>query len=358
MSDLTPFVVAPASTLREVMSTIDRNGVGVALVVDSAGRLLATITDGDLRRAILGGIDLDVPASTLLSRFDPARGGKVPLTLPVGTPDAQVLRVMVERVIRHVPIVDAEGRLVELKSLPELTKEYERPLQAVIMAGGLGTRLRPLTDNVPKPMLPVGQRPLLERMLEQLKQAGVTQVNVTTHYKADVITEHFGDGKAFGVDIRYVREDQPLGTAGALGLMEAKDDPVLVINGDILTRVNFRALRDFHREHRADMTVCVRQYDLKVPYGVVESDGVVVTGIVEKPLLRHFVSAGIYLLDPGVTSLVAAGERCDMPDLIRRLIADRKRVVSFPISEYWMDIGQLADYEQAKSDLASGRLEP
>src|SRR6185436_7083304 len=172
--------------------------------------------------------------------------------------------------------------------------------RALVMAGGFGNRLWPLTEEVPKPMLPVGDKPLLEWIVEQLKHAGIRQVNVATHYKGDVIAEHFKNGEAFGVDIRYVKEDQPLGTAGALSLLEVVDEPLLLMNGDILTRVDFRALLHFHREHKADLTMCVRQYEFNIPYGVIETDGVNVKGISEKPLVRQFVNAGIYLLNPHV----------------------------------------------------------
>src|ERR1044072_3325114 len=171
-------------------------------------------------------------------------------------------------------------------------------MRAVIMAGGYGTRLLPLTDQIPKPMLPVGDRPLLEIIVDQLKEAGIRQVNVATHYKSEAISDHFKNGEDFGVDIRYVKEDQPLGTAGALSLLEESDEPLLVINGDILTRVDFHAMLNFHREHAADLTVAVRQYEFRVPYGVIDTDGVAVTGISEKPMVRQFINAGIYLLNP------------------------------------------------------------
>jgi len=231
------------------------------------------------------------------------------------------------------------------------------PLQAVIMAGGGGTRLRPLTENVPKPMLPVNDRPLMELIIEQLSQAGIRQVNVTTHYKGQQIVDHFGDGQDFGVELNYINEDRPLGTAGALGLMKTPQEPVLVINGDVLTQLNFRAMFDYHREHQADLTVAVRKYDLNVPYGVIESDGAFVRGLVEKPLLSFFVNAGIYLLEPSVHRYIPHGQRFDMTDLIQRLLEEERPVVSFPVVEYWLDIGLHADYKQAQEDIENRRLE-
>lgn len=355
MVELARVLVLPNNSIREVMACIDRNAKGIALVVDEERRLTGTVTDGDIRRALLAGMDLDLPVQALLERRAPARH-PTPLTAPVGTPDTQLLQMMKEYALRHIPLVDDAGRALDLALLSDLVKDYELPLTAVVMAGGYGTRLSPLTEELPKPMLPVGDRPLLELIIEQLRQAGIRRVNLATHYEGEIIARHFGDGQDFGVEIRYVKEDQPLGTAGALGLLDAADYPLLVINGDILTRVDFRAILDFHREHQADMTVAVRQYELHVPYGVVETDGVAIIGISEKPVVRHFINAGIYLLNPEVCRYIPEGEPYDMPDLISRLVADGRRVVSFPIHEYWLDIGQLDDYEQAQESITNGEF--
>jgi dTDP-glucose pyrophosphorylase len=353
MSNLSKLVVSPRSSIRQVMECIDHNGQGIAVVVDDERLLTATITDGDIRRAILAGINLDLPAEMLLERRESAFHSG-PVTALVGTPDAALLHMMTETGLRHIPLVDEENHVVDVALLSELVKEYELPLRAVVMAGGYGTRLRPLTEELPKPMLPVGTRPLLELIVEQLKQAGIRQVNVATHYKGELIAEHFRDGRDFGVDIRYVKEDQPLGTAGALSLLEESDEPLLVMNGDILTRVDFRSMLHFHREHQADLTMAVRQYEFSVPYGVIETDGVVVKSISEKPVVRHFINAGIYLLNPSVCRLIPNGQPYDIPDLISRLLDEGQRVVSFPIREYWLDIGKTDHYLQAQADLANG----
>lgn len=354
MSRLDELVVSPESCLREVLACIDRGAQGIALVLDDQRHLIATVTDGDLRRAILAGMDLELPVNGLLARRDP-RFHTGPVTASVGTPDSELLHLMSTTTLRQIPLIDNDGRVVSIALLSELVKEYELPLRAVVMAGGYGMRLRPLTDDIPKPMLPVGDRPLLELIVEQLRGAGIRQVNVTTHYKSEVIADHFKDGQAFGVDINYVNEDQPLGTAGALSLLEESDEPLLVMNGDILTRVDFRAMHDFHREHNAELTVAVRQYEMRVPYGVVETNGVEVTGISEKPVLRQFINAGIYLLNPAVVRLIPNGEASDIPDLIHRLMKDNRRVVCFPVREYWLDIGKADNYDQAKADVATGR---
>ena len=351
-----PFVHAHDS-IRQTMAVIDRHAKGVALLVDNECRLITTITDGDIRRAILVGMDVEQSIESLVSHA--ARGSgqsEGPLTAQVTTPATELLRLLAEKNLRQIPLLDEDGRVVDLAVLNDLVKDYELPLRAVIMAGGFGTRLRPLTEDLPKPMLPLGSRPLLELIVEQLRDAGIRKVNVATHYKGDVISDHFKDGQGFGVDIRYVKEDQPLGTAGALSLLEESDEPLLVINGDILTRVDFRAMLNFHREHQADLTVAVRQYEFNVPYGVVLTDGVAVKGISEKPIVRQFINAGIYLLSPPVRRLVPNGQPYDIPDLIELLLSEGRSVVSFPIREYWLDIGKADHYDQAQSDVAAGRF--
>ena len=357
VANLSDLCIAPHSSLRQAIACIDRNEKGIVLVTNEERRLLGTITDGDVRRAVLAGESLDTSVSKLLAR----KAGSPypePVTAGVGTERAALLQLMQERVIRQVPLLDADGRVVGLVTLDDLLPDQVLPLQAVIMAGGFGTRLRPLTEDLPKSMLPVGDRPLMELIVGQLRQAGIRRVNIATHYMAESIIEHFGDGHDFGVELNYVTEERPLGTAGALGLMQTPQELLLVINGDILTRVDFRAMLAYHQEHEADLTVAVRRYDLNVPYGVIESDGVFVRGLAEKPLLSLFVNAGIYLLEPSVHHYIPHDQRFDMTDLIQRLLDEGRPVVSFPILEYWLDIGHHADYLQAQEDAKSGRLVP
>lgn len=343
------------SSIRQAAASIDRNARGIVLVVDGEQRLFNTITDGDLRRAILAGLMLDDPISELLARKS-AVTPTPPVTAPVGTDPDALLYLMREHGVRQIPLLERDGCVVGLVTLDELVPDEVLPLQALIMAGGLGTRLLPLTEELPKPMLPVGTRPLLELIVEQLRLAGIRQVNLATHYKSELIADHFRDGSDFGVDIRYVKEDQPLGTAGALSMLEESEDPLLVMNGDILTRVDFRSMLHFHREHKADLTIAVREYEFRVPYGVIDTDGVQVRGISEKPLMRYFINAGIYLLNPSVCRMIPERQAYDIPELIERLLAEGHTVVSFPIREYWLDIGKTDHYSQAQTDVASGRF--
>ncbi len=351
-SDLEQILVSSACSLRDAVQRIDRSGLGIALVVDPTGRLLATVTDGDVRRAILAAIDLDAPVQALLGRSERPS----PLTAPAGTAPETAIRLMHEAGVRHLPLVDEGGRVVDLLRLGDVEPDLVAPVTAVVMAGGFGTRLRPLTDETPKPLLPVGDKPLLHLILDQLREAGVRKVRVTTHYRAEQIAQYLGNGDAFGLEVRCIAEEQPLGTAGSLGLVDAAEEPLLVINGDILTRLDFRKFVAFHLEHAAAMTVAVRRYEFEVPYGVVETDGVDVLAISEKPTLRVFVNAGMYLVDPRLRGLLPPRERCDMPDLIRLAVAAGQRVVTFPLHEYWLDVGKHGDYAQAQDDVQSGRF--
>ena len=353
--DLTKFLVSPDCSIREVITLIDTNTQGITLIVDEDKHLIGTVTDGDIRRTILSQIDLDLPVKVLLENRSSTPYPQ-PIVASSTTSETELIHLMNERGIRHIPILNLAKQVVDIAFLSDLMKEYELPLEAVVMAGGFGTRLRPLTENIPKPMLPVGDKPLLEIIINRLKKTGIRRVNLTTHYLGEVISQHFGNGKEFGVDIQYVEEKQPLGTAGALRLLEKPNEPLLVMNGDILTNLDFRAMLDFHHEQQAAMTVAVRANEIRIPYGVIELDGVEISNIKEKPIMRYFVNAGIYLLNPEIQELIPNNQNYDMPTLIERLIAEKRRVVSFPIHEYWLDIGQHPDYQKALTDVTQGAV--
>lgn len=349
----TELCLAADVPLRQAVAQLDRTGKGIVLVTDADGRLVGTITDGDIRRGILAGLTLEHTTGVLLATKAAATPPR-PVTAPAGTRPDALLRLMQKHSVRQIPLIK-DDRVAGLVTIDDLLPGVLPTAQAVIMAGGFGTRLRPFTDDTPKPMLPVGDKPLMERTVRQLQAAGIRRVSVSTHYLPEKIVNHFGDGRDFGVEFTYLREEQPLGTAGALGLMEAPTERCLVINGDILTRVDFRAMLVYHAEHAAALTVGVRTYEMKVPYGVIEADGPLVRRVVEKPSLRFFVNAGIYVLEPSAHRLIPTGRRFDMTDLIDKLIAEGHSVVSFPIVEYWLDIGQQPDYEQAQQDVRTGR---
>jgi len=341
-------VISPTASIADAIGQLDKAGTGALILCTGGTKLYGLLTDGDIRRAVLRGISLDTACEHIASR--------TPATTESGISAANAIHLMNQRDIHHLPVVDAEGNVVDLILRKDIVAEVQLNLSAVVMAGGYGKRLLPLTEQVPKPMLPVGDRPLLERTIEQLRRSGIRDISLITHYLADSIEQHFGDGRSFGVRLNYVQEDHPLGTAGGLKLMKQATRPFLVINGDILTRLSFEAMHDYHRKNDAEITVGVRKYEVKVPFGVVECEDVRITEIKEKPSLTFFVNAGIYLLEPSTCAYIPEGQHFNMTDLIKKLLESGRPVVSFPIMEYWLDVGQHADYKQAQEDIQNGKI--
>jgi dTDP-glucose pyrophosphorylase len=339
--------VSPGATVREAIKCIDGGAIEIALVADPRRRLIGTVTDGDVRRALLAGATLEDPIDSIVHRD--------PVTAPYGIEAAGLLTLMTSRGIDQVPLIE-NGRVVDVAFMRDLiAKDEKDDHPVVLMAGGRGTRLYPLTENTPKPMLPVGDKPLLERVVGQVRNAGFSRVLIAINYRGDVIEEHFGDGSRYGVEIDYLREHEPLGSAGALRLASAElDRTFVVMNADLLTNVNLAALMRFHVQETNALTVGVRQYALELPYGIAELDGTRIVSLDEKPTHTFFVNAGIYVVDPVVVRLMSdSAGRFDMTDLIDAALAAELRVGGFPIREYWIDIGQLADYQRAESDHAT-----
>jgi dTDP-glucose pyrophosphorylase/CBS domain-containing protein len=338
-------LISPRSRITDAIAQLDSAGTGALLLSEDGRSLWGLLTDGDIRRAILKGVSLWRPCGEIAMRQ--------PVVGSAEMEQAEILKLLNEHDVDQLPIVEAsDQRIRGLLLRRDLVPDDALPISAVIMAGGLGTRLLPLTDATPKPMLPVGDRPLLETIIQRLQRAGISRVHVTTHHLADRITKYFGDGHQLGVDIRYVPEDRPLGTAGGLRLLQEPSEPLLVINGDILTNISFRDFVAYHRKHRADVTIGVRKYDVQVPYGVVECDGPAVRGLKEKPNFSFFVNAGIYLLEPSVHPLIPPDERFDMTDLIQKLLEAGRPLVSYPIVEYWLDVGRPEDLRRAQEEIS------
>ena len=341
-------VISPTTSISDAVVLLDKAGTG-ALVLCENGRILSgLLTDGDIRRAILQGKSLDAPCFTIASRK--------PVVAMRPISKAEALRLMNLHDIHHLPVVDAENRVLEFWLRKDLVTDVGQDLSAVIMAGGYGKRLLPLTESVPKPMLPVGDRPLLELTIEQLRRSGIHHVNLTTHYLPESIVNHFGDGEGFGVNLNYLKEDSPLGTAGGLKQMTRPDGTFLVINGDILTGVPFQEMLVYHQKHEAVLTVGVRKYEMQVPFGVVECEDVRITKLKEKPSLSFFINAGTYLLEPSACDYIPEGRPFDMTDLMQKLIEAGQTVVGFPIMEYWLDVGRHEDYQKAQEDVLRGRI--
>lgn len=340
-------MISPAASISEAIAALDRAGTGALALCDDDRVLHGLLTDGDIRRAILHGVPMTEACRTIASRK--------PVVVPRSITPAAALQLMNLHDINHLPVVDGNNRAVGFLVRKDLVPDVSLNLSAVIMAGGYGKRLLPLTERVPKPMLPVGDRPLLELTIQQLHRSGIRDVNLTTHYLSDSIKDHFGDGMRFGVRLSYVKENNPMGTAGGLRQMKRPSGPFVVINGDILTGLSFQEMLDYHRKHRAVMTVGVRKYEMQVPFGVVECEDMRITGVREKPSLSFFINAGTYLLEPSACDYIPEGQPFDMTDLIQKLLQAGHRVVSFPIMEYWLDVGRHEDYQKAQDDVLKAK---
>ena len=346
MSDWRSAVLPPEATMEEAIRCLDQTALRMVMVVDSDGHLLGTITDGDIRRSLLKFLPMTESVKEVMFT--------TPSVASQEESRESILAAMKARDLLHMPIVDTDGELVGLETLQHLlsAKRYDNPV--FLMAGGFGKRLHPSTEHTPKPLLKVGQKPILEAILDQFVLAGFHNFFISTHYKAEMVRDHFGDGSQWGITIQYIHEESPLGTAGALGLLPKKQIglPLIMMNGDLLTKVDFEHLLNFHNEHGGDVTMCVREYDFQVPYGVIESDHHRVTSIVEKPVHNFFVNAGIYVLSPKILEQVDGTNYLDMPHMLETVIEQEGQVNMFPLHEYWLDIGQMEQFEKAQHDSA------
>jgi len=335
--------ISPSTLIRKALEVIDQGAMKIALVVDEEQVLIGTLSDGDIRRGLLSGLGMEDSIETIYN--------KKPTVCRLNDPKEKIIQTAVSRRVYQVPLVDDMGKVVKLAEIDHLIKKEKLPNQVVIMAGGMGKRLMPLTEHTPKPMLKVGGRPILETLVSRLQQQGFSEILISINYKGEQIKDYFGDGRLMGVNIRYIEETKPMGTAGALGILEEKPHhPVLVMNGDILTNVNFENLLDFHLKSEAEATMCVREYGLEVPYGVVRLNQNNIIAIEEKPVQQFYVNAGIYILNPEVIKSIDPGSAIDMTQIFEKLVQQNAVTVSFPIREFWMDIGKLEDYNRANNE--------
>jgi len=343
MLDFKDNCLPPNATMKQVITAMEEVRAKIVIVVNDDNRLLGTVTDGDVRRAILKGAGFDDPVTKIMNS-SPRVAGQ-------GDDRATLVDLMRRNICRHIPILDQEGRIVGLESLDEIVEYSQSDSLVVLMAGGLGSRLMPLTENIPKPMLKVGGKPILQVILESFRSQGFSNFVVSLNYLGHLIKDHFGDGTKWGVNIEYVEEEKQLGTAGALSLLKNKiDTPLIVMNGDILTKVDFRQLIQFHEEHKAQATMCVREYHVEVPFGVIENDGHRIRSLQEKPRHRFLVNAGIYVIEPDVLGHVPENEHLDMPSLISSLVDRGQHACLFPMREYWLDVGRMDDFDRAQSE--------
>lgn len=340
------YLVDENATIGDVVTMINREKTGFALIVNRGGKLVGTVTDGDLRRAYLGGRDLHSSISTIMCTR--------PVTVSDGTPQADVTEVANRHRIRQVPVVNSEGCPIRVAYIESGTASLPGCFQtAVVMAGGEGRRLRPYTEKIPKPMLPVNGRPILEHVLSGLVAAGVKRVFLSVNYRADEIVDHFGDGNRFGVMIEYLRETKKLGTAGSLCLLpNLPEEPILVMNGDVMTSMNYASFYAVHRKHRGVMTVATTEFKVNVPFGTLEIAGQFLLGVVEKPDVSLQCNAGVYALDPEALQYIPTGQSYDMTTLMQDLMRNGLPVSVFPVYEQWVDIGRPEDLAKASGDAA------
>lgn len=336
-------LVSPETSIRRALEIIDSSAAQIVLVTDSDRRLLGTVTDGDVRRAILRGVSLDDDVQKVMH--------DKPVTADLDTDKGPILELMKTKGIHQVPLVDKFGRIAGLQAIDELLRNGSHEHWAVLMAGGNGERLRPITNTCPKPLLKVGDKPVLETIILALKGAGFRRFFLSVNYKAEMIEEYFGCGDALGVDIDYLHEEKPLGTAGALSLLPQKPPgPLLVMNGDLLTNIDFSRLLRFHKKTSTEATMCVREYSMEVPFGVVSTEDLRLSALEEKPIRKFFVNAGIYVLNPSTLDLIPRNEKYDITELFKSLVENDRSSSVYLIREYWLDIGRADDYEVAQMD--------
>ena len=343
MSSWQDALVSSSMTLRQTIEAITNSALQIALVVDDNNKLIGTVTDGDIRKAILAGKNLNITAAEAMR--------KSPITSSASTPRTVIIKLMREKRIHQMPIVNESGQVVDVLTVDDMLGAQEKTNAVVIMAGGLGTRLHPLTQDTPKPMLNVGGKPILETIIQSFIDQGYVNFFVSLNFKAEIISDYFGDGSKLGASITYLHETTRLGTAGGLSLLPSEVKyPIIVMNGDLLTRISVDALLDFHQRENAVATMVVREDHYQVPYGVVEVDGTQIIDVKEKPTQRHLVNAGIYVLSEQSLTNIPKGTYYDMPTHFTKLAADGHRTTAFPLHEYWVDIGRLDELERAQRE--------
>lgn len=339
----------PRAAVQDAKRIIDTSSMHIAIVVDEDGKLLGIVTQSDYRKGILRHVNLNDPITIILNES--------PETALLTDSANEIGEFFIKTNLMHLLIVDDEGVLIGVEYYDEHLKVDMKENWVVIMAGGLGNRLRPLTENTPKPLLDMGGKPIIESIINKFISYGFRRFYLSVNYKANMIEDYFGNGSKLGVQINYIKEAQQLGTAGSLSLLpDVPNKPFITMNADLITDINFQDLINYHLEYRAAATMCVKEYDFTVPYGVVKVNDHKVEGLDEKPNQRFFVNAGIYLFEPDILELIPKNEAIDMPDLFKMIIDSNKTTAAFPIHEYWLDIGQMDDYQKANNDYIQNKI--
>lgn len=341
--EINKIFVSPDTNIVETLKVIDESAIEIALVVDEHKRLLGTVTDGDIRRGLIKGATLNGPICDLMN--------KSPIVAKTTATNDELLFLMLNKSIKHLPIVDKDNHPIRLVQMKDLIKQAKKPNVAVIMAGGLGSRLGGLTKNLPKPMLPVGGKPIIANIAEQLCKHGFVKIYISVNYKAEVIVEYFKNNPIQNAEISFLHESKKLGTAGSIALLPGTlTEPFIVVNGDILSAINYENLVDFHNRNKSGITVCAREFSFQIPYGVLKIDGNKLSSIEEKPFHSIFINAGVYVMNPEIIKLIKPEDPLDMPDLIKEAANTEQGVSCYPLSDFWLDIGTPADYSKIKQN--------
>jgi dTDP-glucose pyrophosphorylase len=341
-------ILHSGASIKQAVEILNQTSLKIVLVTDASGALVGTISDGDIRRGLLRGLDLESSIDGIVHHGA--------LVVNSESNRASVIQLMLENKVQQIPIIDEKNHVIGLHLWDELSTPPLRSNTMVIMAGGKGTRLYPQTEDCPKPMLPIAGKPILEHIISRAKASGFSDFILAVHYLGYIIEEYFGDGAQFGVNIKYLHEESPLGTAGALSLLEPLSEaPIVITNGDVISDIPYGEMLDFHIQNNAMATMAVRLHEWQNQFGVVQTKGFEIIGYEEKPVTRTYINAGVYVLETPTISLLSKIEPCDMPTLIERIRTTYGKTLAYPIHEQWLDIGRPSDLAKAISMNQSAR---
>ena len=343
MKDIQNIKLSKNASIEEALKVIGDGAMQIALIVDKSDKLIGTLTDGDIRRGLLKGLDLKSSIESITF--------KTPTIAKESDTKEMILKLAISKKLNHIPIIDESGKVIGIQEISQLVMPNEKKNKVILMVGGLGERLGSLTKDTPKPMLKVGNKSILETIVENFKGYGYTNIVMCLNYKSEIIQDYFGDGSEFGVNIEYIVEEKRMGTAGALSLLKDNSkEPFFVMNGDLLTNVNFEKIHECYLLNNAQALMCVREYESQVPYGVINIENTKIVSVEEKPTQKFFVNAGIYMLNPEVLKYIPKNEFYNMTTLFEKLIDKDKNIISFPIDGYWLDIGRFEEYKKANEE--------
>ncbi len=343
MKNIQNIKLSKNASIEEALKVIGDGAMQIALIVDKSDKLIGTLTDGDIRRGLLKGLDLKSSIKSIIF--------KTPTIAKESDTKEMILKLAISKKLNQIPIIDESGKVIGIQQISQLVKPNEKKNKVILMVGGLGERLGSLTKDTPKPMLKVGNKSILETIVESFKSYEYTNIVMCLNYKSEIIKDYFGDGSEFGVNIEYILEEKRMGTAGALSLLKDNlKEPFFVMNGDLLTNVNFEKIHEFFLSNNAQALMCVREYESQVPYGVINIENTKIVSVEEKPTQKFFVNAGIYMLNPEVLKYIPKNEFYNMTTLFEKLIDKDENTISFPLDGYWLDIGRFEEYKKANEE--------